>query len=137
MTVIEELKEEIKKVDSEYGELQKKMIDLTDKRNKLNEQLEQEISCTIKLGVWYQTESSEWVTYYFLPLRKDEYDNFIGTLVIFEKDCSNKKFLTVKWEYEFFEVKAFEKVVPTAKIEGIIKQYFNKIYEVPNREIAG
>ena len=134
---INSIKADIKKVDSEIGELLKKITDLQDKRNKLNGQLEYEISNTIKLGIWYQTESTDWATYYFLPLRKDEYDTFIGTLLILEKDCNKKEFMTVKWEHEFFDVKTFERTVPTDIIEGIVKQHFKKICEIPNREIAG
>lgn len=128
------LKEDIKKINFELEELQNKLTNLNVKKSQLYTELEDKIFNEIKIGTWYENKPCESVAYYFQPLRKNDDNHFIGTFLTFEKDSEGSDFMSVSWEFEISTVKGFERAVPETVMEGVLKQYFKKIYEGSNRE---
>ena len=125
---IKTIKEDIKKVDSEIGELLKKATDLQDKRNKLNIQLNDEFYENVKLNVWYKVTSDEDAQYYFLPLRKNDGD-VIGTLFRIENVCNDNTCITIQYDFCYFDLPDFKEIIPNEVIDGLISKYTKKIYD--------
>jgi hypothetical protein len=125
---IKTIKEDIKKVDSEIGELLKKTTDLQDKRNKLNIQLNDEIYENIKLNVWYKVAPADDDTqYYFLPLRKNDGD-VIGTLFRIENVCNDDTWITIQYDFCYFDLPDFKEIIPNEVVDDLISKYTKKIY---------
>lgn len=122
------LKEDIKKINFELEELQKKITDLNVKKSKLYAELEDKIFNEIKIGTWYENKPCESIAYYFRPLRKSDNNSFIGTFLTFEKDGEEGEFMSVSWEFEINTVKGFENAVPNEIVENLINKYAKKIY---------
>ena len=121
---IKTIKEDIRKVDSEIGELLKKAADLQDKRNKLNIQLNDEIYENIKLNVWYKVVDAQ---YYFLPLKKNDGD-IIGTLFRIENVCNDNTWVTIQYNFCYFDLPDFKEIVPNKVVDDLISKYTKKIY---------
>ena len=124
---INSIKADIKKVDSEIGELLKKITDLQDKRNRLNIQLNDEFYENVKLNVWYKVTSDEDTQYYFLPLRKNDGD-VIGTLFRIENVCNDNTWITIQYDFCYFDLPDFKEIVPNEVIDDLIIKYTKKIY---------
>lgn len=124
---IKTIKEDIKKLDSEIGELLKKATDLEDKRNKLNTQLNDKIYNAIKLNVWYKVTSDDDTQYYFLPLKKNDGD-VIGTLFRIENVCNDDKWITIQYNFCYFDLPDFKEIVPNEVVDDLISKYTKKIY---------
>ena len=124
---INSIKADIKKVDSEIGELLKKVTDLQDKRNRLNIQLNDEFYENVKLNVWYKVTSDEDTQYYFLPLRKNDGD-VIGTLFRIENVCNDNTWITIQYDFCYFDLPDFKEIVPDEVIDDLIIKYTKKIY---------
>ena len=124
---INSIKADIKKVDSEIGELLKKITDLQDKRNRLNIQLNDEFYENVKLNVWYKVTSDEDTQYYFLPLRKNDGD-VIGTLFRIENVCNDNTWITIQYDFCYFDLPDFKEIVPDEVIDDLIIKYTKKIY---------
>ena len=124
---INSIKADIKKVDSEIGELLKKITDLQDKRNRLNIQLNDEFYENVKLNVWYKVASDEDTQCYFLPLRKNDGD-VIGTLFRIENVCNDNTWITIQYDFCYFDLPDFKEIVPDEVIDDLIIKYTKKIY---------